>query len=113
MTAPRSRSGFSGGTEVAGTTSIAVPGALYAVDSTPKTKKNPAELLPPAAADRGSGIRLTTSDDRKTDDIINRPGRSTYPKTKSVLTSGATPGISTDHLLNSTEVAGIFHDRRT
>jgi hypothetical protein len=91
MTAQRSGAGFLGGTEVADTPSIAAPGALYAVDSEPKTKKNPDEPLPPAAADRGSGIRFTKSDDRNTDDIINRSGRSTYPDQKSVLTSGATP----------------------
>jgi hypothetical protein len=34
---------------------------------------------------------LIKSEDRKKDDIINRPGRSTYPREKSVLTSGATP----------------------
>src|ERR1019366_5154364 len=52
--------------------------------------KNPEELLPASPADRGSGIRLIKSEDRKKDDIINRPGRSTYPREKSVLTSGAT-----------------------
>lgn len=91
MTEQRSRSGFTGGTEVAATPSIAAPEALHAVASEPKTKKNPEVLLPPAAADRRSRIRLMQSDDRKTDDIINRPGRSTYPDQKSVLTSGATP----------------------
>ncbi len=47
--------------------------------------------LLPAAADRDSGIRLTKSEDRKTDNIINRPGRSTYLEEKSVLTSETTP----------------------
>jgi DNA ligase D-like protein (predicted 3'-phosphoesterase) len=51
------------------------------------------ELLPPAAADRGSGVRLTQTDDTS---IINRRGRSTYPQGKSVRRSGATPGPSTD-----------------
>ncbi len=47
-------------------------------------------LLPPAAADCSSGVRLMKSEDRNTENIINRPGRSTYPEEKSVLTSGAT-----------------------
>jgi hypothetical protein len=34
---------------------------------------------------------LTKSEDRNTDDIINRPGRSTHPEAKSVLRSEATP----------------------
>src|ERR1035441_8376953 len=80
----------SGDTEVAGTLSIAAPRALYAVASGHKPKKNPEELLPASPADRGSGIRLIKSEDRKKDDILNRPGRSTYPREKSVLTSGAT-----------------------
>src|ERR1019366_7885425 len=81
----------SGDTDVAGTLSIAAPRALYAVASGHKPKKIPEELLPASPADRGSGIRLIKSEDRKKDDIINRPGRSTYPREKSVLTSGATP----------------------
>src|SRR5450755_1765118 len=81
----------SGDTDVAGTLSIAAPRALYAVASGHKPKKNPEELLPASPAERGSGIRLIKSEDRKKDDIINRPGRSTYPREKSVLTSGATP----------------------
>src|SRR5450755_1925765 len=80
----------SGDTDVAGTLSIAAPRALYAVASGHKPKKNPEELLPASPAERGSGIRLIKSEDRKKDDIINRPGRSTYPREKSVLTSGAT-----------------------
>src|ERR1039458_6886321 len=81
----------SGDTDVAGTLSIAAPRALYAVASGHKPKKNPEELLPASPADRGSGIRLIKSEDRKKDNITNRPARSTYPKKKSVLTSGATP----------------------
>ena len=90
MTVQRSRIGFSEGIKAAGTPSIAAPGALYAVDFKPKMTKNPEELLPPAAADYVSGIRLTKSEDRKRSDIINRPGRSTYPNEKSVLRSEAT-----------------------
>ena len=78
-------------TEVPGTLSIAAPRALYAVVSELKPKKVPEELLPAAPADRGSRIRLTTSNDGPDDDIINRPSRSTYLDEKSVLTSGATP----------------------
>jgi hypothetical protein len=35
---------------------------------------------------------LTKSEDEETI-TINRPGRSTYPEEKSVLTSGATPAL--------------------
>jgi hypothetical protein len=45
-------------------------------------------LLPPAAADCAAGVRLEKSKEIK---IINRLGRSTHPKEKSVLRSGATP----------------------
>jgi hypothetical protein len=45
-------------------------------------------LLPPAAADRGSGVRLTKSEETS---IINRRDRSTHPEEKSVLRSEATP----------------------
>jgi hypothetical protein len=44
------------------------------------------ELLPPAAADRSSGVRLTQTDEIS---IINRRGRSTHPQEKSVRRSGA------------------------
>ncbi len=60
------------------------PIAAGAVTSNP----TPDELLPPAAADRGSGVRLTQTDEIG---IINRRGRSTYPQEKSVRRSGATP----------------------
>src|ERR1700728_907097 len=85
---------LSGGTEVAGTLSIAAPGALYAVDFPRQKQKNPtSELLQPAAADRASRRRLTKGKEQDTI-IINRSGRSTYPEEKSVQTSGATPGIT-------------------
>ena len=91
MTGQSLKSSISGDTEVAGTVAIAAPGALYAVDfPTPKPKTARTALLPPAAADRGTRRRLTQSEDEETI-IINRPGRSTYPNQKSVLTSGATP----------------------
>src|ERR1017187_5215009 len=102
----------SGDTEVAGTLSIAAPRALYAVASGHKPKKNPEELLPASPADRGSGIRLIKSEDRKKDDIINRPGRSTYPREKSVLTSGATPQyLDRDVLMRRGFPHLALHDR--
>jgi hypothetical protein len=52
-------------------------------------RKNP-ELLPLNAADCGCSRPLTMNQDEETI-TINRPGRSTYPDEKSVLTSGATP----------------------
>src|SRR6266851_4694929 len=84
--------GFSGDTEVAGTLAIAAPRALYAVAFGSNPKKNPPELLPPAAADCACGIRLKKIEDGKTGNIINRSHGSTYLDEKSVLTSGATPG---------------------
>src|SRR5216683_304761 len=83
--------GFSGDTEVAGTLAIAAPRALYAVAFGSNPKKNPPELLPPAAADCACGIRLKKIEDGKTGNIINRSHGSTYLDEKSVLTSGATP----------------------
>src|SRR5450759_2094502 len=84
---------ISGDTHVAGTLSIGAPRALCAGAFGPQLKKNPKELLPAMPAGCGWGIRLTKSEERKTDDIINRPGRSTYLEEKSVLTSGATPRL--------------------
>ena len=49
----------------------------------------PDELRPPAAADHDSVVRLTHTDEIS---IINRYGRSTHPREKSVQRSGATPG---------------------
>ena len=57
------------------------------------------ELLPPAAADWATGVRLIKIDEEDRNSIINRPGRSTYPKEKSVLTSGATPGYHTSRFV--------------
>ena len=54
----------------------------------------PEELLPPAAADRSSRVRLKQSQETEVS-IINRPDRSTHPDEKSVLRSGATPGVRT------------------
>jgi RHS repeat-associated protein len=55
----------------------------------PTTLQNP-ELLPSAPADCPTCRGLTKSKEEETI-IINRPGRSTYPDEKSVLTSEATP----------------------
>jgi hypothetical protein len=49
------------------------------------------ELLPPAAADRITGVRLIKTHEEKKSSITNRPARPTYPRKKSVLTSEATP----------------------
>ena len=48
------------------------------------------EPLPLNAADCACSRPLTKNEDEETI-TINRPGRSTYPEEKSVLTSGATP----------------------
>jgi hypothetical protein len=53
------------------------------------------ERLPPAAADRVAGVRLTKIHEEEKSSITNRPARPTYPEKKSVLTSGATPVIET------------------
>jgi hypothetical protein len=90
MTAKGFSAAITAGYRSCGYPPIAAPRALYAVGFRPKRKKNPAELLPPAVADRGSRIRLEQSDARKTDDSINRPDRSTYLEEKFVLASGAT-----------------------
>jgi len=85
-------SSISGDTEVAGTPSIAAPGALYAADlSTPKAKKPEPELLPSRGRVTALRRRRLTKTEEEETIIINRPGRSTYPEQKSVLTSGATP----------------------
>jgi hypothetical protein len=83
---------ISGDTQVAGTPSIAAPGALYAVDfSTPMAKKPEPELLPPFGRETALRRRRLTKTEEEETIIINRPDRSTYPEQKSVLRSGATP----------------------
>jgi hypothetical protein len=52
------------------------------------------ELLPPAAADCAWGVRWHSQIKIR---VINPLGRSTYPKQKSVSTSGATPQIEALH----------------
>jgi len=55
---------------------------------------------------------LTTSEDEETI-TINRPGRSTYPEEKSVLTSGATPGAIVAMVAGMWVFGGIkLHDLR-
>src|SRR5665213_932671 len=91
---------ISGDTQVAGTPSIAAPGALYAVDSsTPKQKKPAPELLPPFGRETALYQRRLTKTGEKETIIINRPDRSTYPEQKSVSRSGATPDLARHSLV--------------
>jgi hypothetical protein len=113
MTSKSFITGFSGGIEVAGTLAIAAPRALYAVAFGSKRKKNPPELLPPAAADRACGIRLKQIKDGKTGNIINRSHGSTYLDEKSVLTSGATPETVRAALIFGGGWAGSSRRRRS
>src|SRR5579872_1680537 len=80
--------GFLGDTEVTGASRSRLLGppmrSLF-----PRTLQKP-ELLPAALADCPTCRELTKSEEEETI-IINRPGTSTYPEEKSVLTSGATP----------------------
>lgn len=55
--------------------------------------QNIPEHLPPAAADCATVVRLKKIREEEKSSIINRPARSTYPKKKSVSTSGATSGF--------------------
>ena len=82
---------ISGDSEVAGTLSIAAPGALYAVASEPKPKKNPKELLPAAPADRRTRRRLTKTEEEETI-IINRQTDPLIPKEN--LSKQAEPPLS-------------------
>src|ERR1039457_1318818 len=52
------------------------------------------ELLPPAAADRATVVRLIKTHEKPKSSITNRPARPTYPREKSVLTSEASPQIN-------------------
>src|SRR5579872_1715841 len=82
--------GFLGDTEVTGASRSRLLGppmrSLF-----PRTLQKP-ELLPAALADCPTCRELTKSEEEETI-IINRPGTSTYPEEKSVLTSGATPVV--------------------
>ena len=79
---------ISWGTEVGGASRSRFLGLLRRSDiSTPRKNQ---ELLPLNAADCATRRPLTMFKDEETI-IIHRPGRSTYPDGKTVLTSGATP----------------------
>ena len=88
MNAQRLGSSISGDSEVAGALRSRLP-RLPMRSLFPTTLQNP-ELLTPSASDCAARRPLTKSEEEETI-IINRPGRSTYPDEKSVLTSGATP----------------------
>src|SRR5271166_3221540 len=79
---------ISGDAQVAGISRNRLLELLRRSDFSGQRKKP--ELLPLNAADCACSRPLTTSEDEETI-TINRPGRSTYPEEKSVLTSGATP----------------------
>ncbi len=66
------------------------------------------ELLPPTAADRAAGVRLTKIDEEEKTSTTNRSARSTYPKKKSVSTSEAARLFTGD-----LEAAGWEHMLRT
>lgn len=90
MNAQRLGSSISGDSEVAGALRSRLP-RLPMRSLFPTTLQNP-ELLTPSASDCAARRPLTKSEEEETI-IINRPGRSTYPDEKSVLTSGATPAL--------------------
>ena len=92
MNAQRLGSSISGDSEVAGALRSRLP-RLPMRSLFPTTLQNP-ELLTPSASDCAARRPLTKSEEEETI-IINRPGRSTYPDEKSVLTSGATPDLRT------------------
>jgi hypothetical protein len=79
---------ISGDAQVAGISRNRFLGLLRRSDFSGRRKKP--ELLPLNAADCACSRPLTKNRDEETI-TINRPGRSTYPAEKSVLTSGATP----------------------
>ena len=82
---------ISGDAQVAGISRNRFLGLLRRSDFSGQRKK--AELLPLNAANCACSRPLTKNGDEETI-TINRPGRSTYPEEKSVLTSGATPTIT-------------------
>jgi hypothetical protein len=82
---------ISRGTEVAGNSRSRLLELLRSSDF-PTEGKNQ-ELLPLNAADRAYRRPLTKIKDEETT-TIHRPGRSTYPEEKSVLTSGTTPMLA-------------------
>ena len=88
MTTKSHATSISGDTEVGGVSRSRLLGLLRSSDFSTRRKNQ--ELLPLSAADRASRRPLTKIKDEETI-TIHRPGRSTYPEAKSVLTSGATP----------------------
>src|SRR5271166_2962727 len=99
---------ISGDAQVAGISRNRLLELLRRSDFSGQRKKP--ELLPLNAADCACSRPLTTSEDEETI-TINRPGRSTYPEEKSVLTSGATPEVVIDAIV--AEVRAQGPDRRT
>jgi hypothetical protein len=79
---------ISRGTEVAGNLRSRLLELLRSSDFRPKEKTT--SFCPLNAADRAYRRPLTKIKDEETI-TIHRPGRSTYPEEKSVLTSGTTP----------------------
>jgi hypothetical protein len=81
------------GTKGHGSIEISALGAFTAVGFS-TAKKNPGA----SAAERGrlSVFKRIDEDRRERHDYINRSGRSTDPKEKSVLTSGATSHLTRD-----------------
>src|SRR5271167_2787072 len=88
---------ISGDTAIAGTSRSRLLRLLRRSDFSGRRKKP--ELLPLNAADRASPRPLTKIQDKETI-TIHRPGRSTYPEEKSVLTSGTTPPIAAPLLVD-------------
>ena len=83
---------ISGDTKVAGTPSIAAPGALYAVGFFASKPKSPNRSFSrPFGRETALRGRPLTKTEEEDTIIINRSGRSTYPEQNSVLRSGATP----------------------
>src|SRR5271166_2855127 len=79
---------ISGDAKIAGTSRSRLLRLLRRSDFSGQRKNS--ELLPLNAADRASSRPLTKIQDKETI-TIHRPGRSTYPEEKSVLTTGTTP----------------------
>ena len=75
-------------------------------------QKSP-ELLPPAAADRVAGVRLTQIHEEEHSSITNCPASSIYPKKKSALTSGATPRIEERMVLDNFAKTWTLHNPLT
>ena len=113
VNAQRLGSSISGDSEVAGALRSRLP--RLPMRSFFTRLQNP-ELLTPSASDCAARRPLTKSEEEETI-IINRPGRSTYPDEKSVLTSGATPDLRSCCSCTvsiSTSISSIsFSDRKS